>query len=394
MTPSDRSDDVDDLEALVDHTLFDGTTLAAGRAVLVSGGRVVAVVPDDRVPARARRIALGGRVLAPGFVDLQVNGGGGALFNDDPSVDTLARIGAAHRRCGTTSWLATLISDRPEVQCRALAAVAAARAAGVPGLRGVHLEGPHLAPTRRGVHPERHLRDAGLEDIAALRLDDPGAATLVTLAPERVPDQLIAALAAAGVRVAIGHSAAPADRLRAAIAAGATGATHLFNAMGPISARAPGPAGVLLDDPRVWCGIIADGHHVDDALLRVAWKAKGTDRLFLVSDAMPPVGGGSGFSLFGDPITAVGGRCTTADGRLAGSAIALAGAVRHCVTGAGLPLPDALAMASRVPAAFLGLDAGLGRIVAGATADFVVLDDQLQVRATWIGGRPSTDAQP
>jgi len=211
---------------------------------------------------------------------------------------------------------------------------------------------------------------------------------LVTLAPESVPLDTIERLARAGVRISAGHSDAGAALTQAALAKGVTGFTHLFNAMPPITAREPGLAGIALDDAQSWCGVIADGHHLHDATLRMAWRAKRRGRLFLVTDAMPPVGTEqSHFQLGNETIMVSDGRCVTASGRLAGSALDMATAVRTCVERADIPLDEALRMASLYPAAFLGLDHRLGRLAPGYSADLVVLDRTLNVLATYLRGK-------
>jgi N-acetylglucosamine-6-phosphate deacetylase len=266
--------------------------------------------------------------------------------------------------------------------------VAAALAAGLPGLLGLHLEGPHLNPQRRGVHDLRWLGPPDDQDEALMAPLGAGC-TVVTLAPEQVALPVIERLAGAGVRVSAGHSAASYDQTQAALAAGVTGFTHLFNAMTPWTSREPGIAGAALDHTASWCGIIVDGHHLHDAAVRLAWRAKGPERLFLVTDAMPTVGtSAAGFRLGSQAIAVAAGRCTTADGRLAGSALDMATAVRHCVERIGIPLGQALQMASTTPAAFLGLSHRLGRIAPGYAADMVALDERLRVRETFIAGSP------
>jgi N-acetylglucosamine-6-phosphate deacetylase len=357
-----------------------------GHALLLEAGRIRDLVPEDEIPRRATRQDLGGLLLAPGFIDLQVNGGGGVLFNDAPTSETIARIGAAHRRFGTTGFLATLITtDRATMAQAAKAAREALRVA-VPGMLGVHFEGPHLNPARKGVHEARHMRPMEEEDQAPLMPAGTGR-TLVTLAPECVPIERIRTLVAAGVRVSAGHTDAGYEKLRAAIDAGLCGFTHLFNAMSPLTSREPGAVGTALADPHTWCGIILDGHHVHEASARIAWQAKAKGKLFLVTDAMPPVGTGiTSFTLSGGRIEVRDGRCTSEDGVLAGSVLDMAGAVRDAVQRIGIPLEEALNMAASVPAEFLGIGRERGRIAPGLHADLVLLDRDLQVRATWIRG--------
>jgi N-acetylglucosamine-6-phosphate deacetylase len=329
---------------------------------------------------------LGGTGLVPGFIDCQVNGGGGVLFNDAPNVDTIRRIGAAHAKFGTTGFLPTLISDDVEVMRTAISSVDQAITAGVPGVLGIHLEGPYLAPERRGIHNAAKFHVPRSDDLALAASLRHGR-TLITLAPERVSAEAIGTLVARGVIVAGGHTAADYATTRRALNAGMRGFTHLFNAMTPLQSREPGVVGAALEDPASWGGLIVDGYHLHPAVLRVALAAKAQGKLFLVTDAMPPVGSSDEtFELNGETITCRDGRCVNAQGTLAGSSLDMAAAVRNTIEQAGIAPEEALRMASTYPADFLGLGATHGRIAAGCAADFVVLDDQLQVRETWIGG--------
>ncbi|HEU0306019.1 MAG TPA: N-acetylglucosamine-6-phosphate deacetylase, partial [Lysobacter sp.] len=339
-----------------------------GVSVIVEDGHIVAVSPGA-VSRDAATIDLDGGYLVPGFIDTQVNGGGDVLFNDTPTVDGLRRIAAAHQRFGTTGLMPTLISDDVGVMQRAIAATRETIAQGVPGILGIHLEGPYLAEARKGVHdPHKfHTPDAGeLDLVASLG----SGRTMVTLAPERFSTDALRALAARGVIVCAGHTAASYEQLRDAFAAGVRGVTHLFNAMTPLQSRDPGAVGAALEDADSWCGLIVDGYHVHDAALRVAIAAKPAGKMMLVTDAMPPVGGErEDFTLYGVPMTCRNGKCTTADGTLAGSALDMASAVRNTVQRVGLPLAEACRMASTYPAQFLGLGGELGRIAPGYRAD-------------------------
>ncbi|TWT22427.1 N-acetylglucosamine-6-phosphate deacetylase [Luteimonas marina] len=356
-------------------------------AVLVEGGRIAAIVAGDDARARnAERIDLEGGALVPGFIDAQVNGGGGVLLNNMPTVEGIRAIARAHRRYGTTGLLPTLISDNVEAMRAAIAATREAIAQGVPGVLGIHLEGPYLAPARKGTHDARVFRTPDADEIA-LATSLGNGVTLLTLAPEQLPVETVRAFVSRGAIVAAGHTAGRYDEIRAGLDAGIRGFTHLYNAMSPLQGREPGAVGAALEDRDSWCGIIVDGVHVHAASLRVALAAKPRGKLFLVTDAMPMVGADDpAFVLYGETITAVDGVVRNAAGSLAGSALDMATAVRNSVHLLGLPLDEAARMASRYPAEFLGLDDLHGRIAPGYAADFVLLDDALAVRATWIAG--------
>jgi N-acetylglucosamine-6-phosphate deacetylase len=357
--------------AVVAETVFDGEVVHRGCAVLIEDGRVAALLPEQEVLGLRLERLPAGAWLVPGFVDLQVNGGGDVLLNDEPTPEGVAAIAAAHRRFGTTSLLPTLISDTDEVMGAALAAVEAARLRD-PGVLGIHLEGPFLSPEKVGAHDPAHLRRPRAGDLERLTAQRRGI-TLVTLAPEEVPAGFIRQLAAAGVKVSLGHSMATYAQTRAALAEGISGFTHLFNAMRPLSSREGGPIAAALETPSACFGLIVDGVHVAPEMLRLALRGAGQP--MLVTDAMPPVGGRQpGFRLDGREITVRDGRCTTADGTLAGSVLDMASAVRNAVRLLGLPLPGALAMATARPAAFLGLADQVGRLAPGCRADMVALD--------------------
>lgn len=356
--------------------------------VVIEQGRIVALErdPGPEAPVRAGQVDLAGGWLLPGFIDAQVNGGGGVLFNNAPTVEGIAAIAAAHRRFGTTGLLPTLISDQPAVMARAIDAVRHAIEQGVPGVLGIHLEGPYIAPARKGTHDAATFRVPGADELALASSLDNGV-TLLTLAPERVPLESIRTLADRGVVVAAGHTAASYEEIRAGLDAGVRAFTHLYNAMSPLTGREPGTVGAALDDAHSWVGIIADGVHVHPASLRLALAAKPAGKVFLVTDAMPPVGADDpSYVLYGETITAVDGVVRNAAGALAGSALDMATAVRNAVAWLGVDLAEAARMASTYPAQLLGLDDARGHIEEGYIADLVLLDAHLQVQRTWIAG--------
>ena len=378
------------LTAFLNGRVLTDTGFAEGRAVLVKDGRIQSLTDarDPAVAAADRKIDLGGQMLLPGFIDTQVNGGGGVLFNDQPTVEAIRAIGAAHRRFGTTGFLPTLISDDFERIGAALAATEQAIGE-VPGVLGIHVEGPFLNQDRKGIHDASKFRI--LDERAFQMLTSLSAGkTLVTLAPEKTKPAMISRLAGAGLIVAAGHTDGTFEQITEALDAGMTGFTHLYNAMSPLGSRRPGAVGAALDHAGSWCGIIVDGHHVAPASLRIALKAKGADKLMLVTDAMPSVGtDDKSFMLQGRHIRVTGGICVDEDGVLAGSDLDMAGAVHNSVKLLGVDLPTAVRMASHVPAEFLGLGGELGKIAPGYRADLVMATDAIEILESWIGGEPS-----
>ena len=359
--------------------------------VLVSGDRIGAVLERGTRIEADRHIDLGGALLLPGFIDVQVNGGGGVLFGESPSVAGIQKMAEAHARFGTTGLLPTIISSDLHVIADAIAAVEAAIDEGVPGVLGIHVEGPFLSRERKGIHDASKFRTLDDEAFALLTSMRRGK-TIVTLAPEETAPERIAQLAAAGVLVCAGHTNASYGQTREALAHGLRGFTHLFNAMSQISPREPGVVGAALDDPNSWCGLIVDKRHVAAPVLRIALRCKGADKLMLVTDAMPSVGNPEKtFALQGRTISVENGVCVGPDGTLAGSDLDMAAAVRNSIDELGIDLATAVHMASTTPAGFLGLERELGSIAPGYRADFVIANNganKLDVLSVWIGGRP------
>ncbi len=367
--------------------IFDGESIRSGLAVVIEGDRITEVVPEEKLAKGIERCALKGGFLVPGFIDVQVNGGGGALLNDNPTIDTVRRIAESHRKFGTTGMLPTVITDAPEVLSKAISAIKAARAENVPGVLGVHIEGPFLDKERKGAHELRFIREMTDADVARIANADCGS-VMLTLAPNRVPPDLIKSLVGQGILVSLGHSAASLAEVTKALASGARAFTHLFNAMSQLNGREPGMVGAALSDPESFCGLIADGYHVHDAAMKVAIAAKPRSRIMLITDAMPTAAGGPDrFALQGRDVDLVNGKLVLDDGTLAGSNLTMDEAVRYCVERLGVSLENALRMASLNPAAFLRREHELGRIKSGYLASLVHLSDDLQVLQTWIDGK-------
>ena len=370
--------------------LFDGHAWHTDAAVIFQDGTVETIVPKSDVPGDMPIQVLGHGMLVPGFVDLQVNGGGGVLLNDDPTVDVISTICQAHAQFGTTALLPTLITDTPEVTAKAISAAADAMERGVDGCLGLHLEGPHLSQERRGAHEAELIRPAGDADIKNLT----DAVTeisnlLVTVAPESVRPDQVERLVSAGVRISLGHSNAGLAQAEAMISAGAHMFTHLFNAMSPLAHREPGMVGAALANGSVYAGLIADGVHVDPATMGIALRAKqGPGKIFLVSDAMSSIGSDLvEFTLNGRTVRRSNGTLTLADGTLAGSDIDMISSIKVLCEQVEVPIDEALRMASTYPAQAMGLAETHGCIRSGSRSDFVHLSGDKDVCEVWIGGR-------
>jgi N-acetylglucosamine-6-phosphate deacetylase len=371
--------------AICAERVFDGRRSHQRAAVLVEGGRIGGLsswselpdgLPQERLPD--------GAMLVPGFVDLQVNGGGGLLLNDQPTAEGMRAIARAHRPLGTTAILPTLITDTRGQMIVAIEA--ALEAAGGDGVLGLHLEGPFLSAARPGIHRKDRIANAEMGDLDVLRRLPPH--SMVTLAPECVPQGFIRGLVQAGIRVSAGHSEGSAEVMQRAIGEGLTGVTHLYNAMPPLMGRAPGIVGMALTEPRLIAGLIVDGHHVDPVSVRAAFAAKGADGIALVSDAMPSVGSSeTQFELMGRTISLRDGKLTSDDGTLAGAHLHMAAGVKKAVMLAGIALEDALHAATLTPARFLGLGGERGAIAPGAHADVVALSSDLDVLSVWAAGQ-------
>jgi N-acetylglucosamine-6-phosphate deacetylase len=377
--------------ALVNGRVLRDQALVEGQCVLLEGGRILDVVPQDDPRCRgATAVDLRGNMLLPGFIDSQVNGGGGVLFNDSPSVEVIRQIGRTHRRFGTTGFMPTLISADLDVVARAIAATRAAIESGVPGVLGIHIEGPFLNVERKGVHDPAKLRELDASALGLLTSLGIGR-TLVTLAPEMTKPEIIRNLTQTGVIVSAGHTNATYAEVVAALQHGLRGFTHLFNAMSQLMGRKPGVVGAALESLDSWCGIIVDGQHISPVVMRLALRCKPSSRFMLVTDAMPSVGTNArSFKLEGRDISVAGSVCIDEDGRLAGSNIDMASCVRNAVSMLGVSLAEAVRMASLYPAEFLGLSHDLGRIEPGYRANLVLADDGLNVLQTWIDGQSAT----
>lgn len=362
--------------------IFDGQQFYEHQVLTIEDGKVLSI-DDDTTSVD---VVVQG-MIAPGFIDLQVNGGGGVLFNDSPSLDNLKTIITAHSQFGTTGMLPTLITDKVEVMAQAADAMALAIKEGVPGILGIHFEGPHLSVAKKGTHVQEYIRAISEAEWQILERKDIGQ-ILVTLAPETVSTDDIHRMVSLGIKVCLGHTNADFKTAQAAMDVGADGYTHLFNAMSPIESRAPGVTGCALLNDQASCGMIIDGHHVDYTTAKLALKTKPQGKVFLVTDAMSTIGTDqTEFSFFDRTVYLNDGRLTSTTGELAGAALDMATAVKNTHLGIGIVLDEAIRMASQYPADYINQGAIRGNLSVGAQADFVILNDQLGVESTWIGGQ-------
>ena len=372
--------------ALTGARVFNGSAMLDNMAVIVEGRVIADVLPASTLPRNIEVQRLQGGILSAGFIDVQVNGGGGALMNDRLTIETVRRIAAAHRKFGTTGLLPTVITDDQMVIDQAIAAVQDAISNNVPGILGIHLEGPFLDVARKGAHPAHFIRaitDSDVKRIAALKCGS----VMLTLAPNKVSPHFIAELTERGVLVSLGHAEANVAEVQQALAAGARAFTHVYNAMSQLNGRKPGMVGACLADRESYCGVIVDGLHVDDIALKVLFAAKSLDRIMLITDAMSPAAGGpEQFELQGRTARRVANRLQLEDGTLAGSIVTIDEAVRRSIQ-LGVRLEHALRMASLVPAQFLRKENELGRVAKGFIASMVHLSDDLHVNKTWIEGQ-------
>lgn len=365
--------------------LFDGNNFLDDQVLTISDGKIISI--DQNIENLDVKID---GLVVPGFIDLQINGGGGALFNDSPSVENLKVIMAAHAKYGTTAIMPTLITDKVEVMEQAADAIAAALAQNVPGIIGIHFEGPHLSVAKKGTHCEEYIRPISDAEWKVLSRLDIGQ-VIVTLAPETVSTEDIQRMVKLGIKVCLGHTNADYKTTQQAIDAGATGFTHLFNAMSPLQGREPGVVGCALLNDATSCGLIVDGFHVDYASCQLAIKTKPKGKVFLVTDAMPPVGTNqTEFALYDRTVYVDNGKLTSTTGELAGSSLDMASAVKNTHFGLKIPLDEALRMGSLYPAQYLYPSAAeliRGELTLGKQADLVVLNDDLTVKETWISGQ-------
>lgn len=380
--------------AFTNCVLYTGKDVEHDKTLLIDKGLIHSIIPSRDIPEEIERIDLDGLAISPGFIDIQVNGGGGLLFNDIPNVETIKTIVESHRQYGTTDMLPTFITGALQDMQLAAESVQFCLDEDIPGVLGIHFEGPFINSEKIGAHDKVYIQPISEGYLEVVKSIDNGI-TLLTLAPEMVSESEIEELVNSGILVSLGHSNATYIEAMNAFESGASCVTHLFNAMSSFGSREPGVVGAALDNKDAWVSIIADGFHVDYASIRLAKQAKINDRfpesrkkLFLISDAMPPVGDphNRDYHLGGHDIQVKDGLCVRKDGTLAGAALDMATAVRNCIQHVGIPKDEALRMASTYPAEFLGLDKKLGLIAPGYKANLAIFDEKIKIKGTVFRG--------
>lgn len=373
------------ITTLIADQLFDGKTLHVNRPISIEDGKIIAF---DTIKGATEKKVRG--LLTAGFIDTQVNGGGGYLLNQDTNLHTLKAMSTAHAKFGSSSLLPTLITSNVQKIAQTADLISNAIAQHTPGIIGIHFEGPHISEPKKGIHSGEQIRSLSQQELDIYCRDDLGI-KIVTLAPENVNCEIIKTLVAHNVHVCLGHSNATFEQAQAALAAGATGFTHLFNAMSALESRAPNMVGAALLDEHSWCGLILDGHHVHPSSAKLAYRAKAAHKMMLVTDSMSTIGSEqSQFHFDGHDINLIGDKLTSNSGQLAGSALNMITAVNNATQMLAIPLTDALNMASLYPAEFLGIADTRGQLSIGANADLTLLsttNSSPRVVNTWIGGK-------
>ncbi|MDO8281769.1 MAG: N-acetylglucosamine-6-phosphate deacetylase [Thermodesulfovibrionia bacterium] len=372
--------------ALTNCDIFTGKQVIHDKSILIKGNTIVDILDEDSLTDEIEIIDLGRKSVAPGFIDLQVNGGGGKLFNDAPTKETILDIAKAHQQFGTTNFLPTLITDSREKIQEAIQSVSSLIKNGDKAILGIHLEGPFINPKKAGVHNKEFIQTLSDTDLSLLSSLDNGK-TLITLAPEMCKSELLSQLSSQGILISAGHSDATLEDIQNAVKAGLSCATHLFNAMSQFSSREPGLVGAALVEDDLYCGIIVDGFHVHFSSVKIAWSAKKKGKMFIVTDSMPPVGSHEcNFQLGPYSIRVENGKCVTGDDILAGSALDMATAVRNCIQKVGIPKDEALRMASTYPAHYLSLNNKLGYIAPGYEANLTIFNNEINISSVVVNG--------
>jgi len=365
--------------AFIAREIFTGQTIETGKAVLVKDDKIVDIVDSNAIPAGYRQRQLPGYMLAPAFIDLQIYGGNGRLFSADLTTDALEAVYEYCLQGGCTQFMITLATNSIEKFIQSMEVARNYQAGGGKGLLGIHLEGPYINPVKKGAHVEKFIKKPTINEIQQLLEKGKGIFKMMTLAPEQCDRECIELLLNGNIIVSAGHSNARYGEAIDGFYQGIPAATHLFNAMSPLQSREPGMVGAIYDNPDVRSSIVCDGIHVDFAAVRISKKVMG-ERLFFITDAVAEVQYGEYVHVF------KGDRYTLPDGTLSGSALTMLQAVRNGVEKAGIPLPEALRMASRYPAAVIGMEKRWGSIQKGAQADLILLDDQLNLLQVIVDG--------
>ncbi|EJT1339609.1 N-acetylglucosamine-6-phosphate deacetylase [Vibrio vulnificus] len=372
--------------ALTNCKIYTGSDVLSEHALIIENDLITSIVPAADLPSGIEVKDLAGANVSPGFIDLQLNGCGGVMLNDEITAETMQIMHKANLKSGCTSFLPTLITSSDADMRAAITAAREYHAKYKNQSLGLHLEGPYLNVMKKGIHSVDYIRpsDTSMVDFICENAD---VVAKVTLAPELNDPEHIEKLRNAGIVVSIGHTNATYAEARKGFEAGITFATHLFNAMTPMVGREPGVVGAIYDTPDVYAGIIADGFHVDYANIRIAHKIKG-EKLVLVTDATAPAGASMDYFIFvGKKVYYRDGKCVDENGTLGGSALTMIEAVENTVEHVGIALDEALRMATLYPAKAIGVDGYLGRIKKGYIANLTIFDRDFNVKATVVNGQ-------
>jgi N-acetylglucosamine-6-phosphate deacetylase len=376
--------------AITGANVFTGERTFKNYAVICKDDKILSITPENLLDNDIKRVELNGGTLCAGFIDIQVNGGGGVLLNNAPTVESLKKMVTGHRQFGTTGMMPTMISDTSDVVKQGVKAAQAAIEDGVSEVLGIHIEGPFFNPARRGAHLEEHIREINDDDLTWPSLL-PDGKFIYTIAPEMTTSQRITQILQTGAKICVGHTGANYDEVKIALDLGVDGFTHLHNAMTPMQGRAPGVVGAALESQEAWVGVIVDGHHVHSATLKTSIAAKPKGKVVLVTDAMATVGSDEkSFRIYDETIFEKDGKLVNAEGNLAGAAISMIEAVENATKLLDLPLEEAIRMASLYPAQYLGLGDSLGLLKSGYKANMVHFSDNFDVTSTWVAGQIET----
>ena len=373
-------------QAITGSKLFNGIDFIEHKVLLIDDQHIAGIVNEDAIPTEFQVKKLEGGILSPGFIDLQVNGGGGKLFNNSPDKESLNTIISAHQYFGTTSIMPTVISDSLNILQKCTDTISN-EINNNHSLLGIHIEGPFFNVKYRGVHQKQYINTINASYLNLFETLDKFP-VMLTLAPECISIKQLKHLKSLGFKILAGHTDANYDQLEEAVKYGLDGFTHLFNAMGQISAREPGVVGSAFDFDETSASIIVDLHHVHPSLINLSFKQKPKGKLFFVSDSMATINHGEpSFELYDEVVSESNGRIINSEGKLAGSSITQIDAIKNAYQKCSIPLESAISMATLYPAEYLGVSDYIGQLKKGYRADLAHFDSNFHVQNVWLAGK-------